>query len=392
MSSQKQQYHIPYYFRSQLRPVRRPVFLSQLGSSHDTPHHDQQTLDIASHDLPLARLRELSEDLEITNTLGRMVTFDVFTRTWVEWQRPVAASGLESFENLVRPLCPHAANGFRVGCEMHVHRKTDHGKVTWVFQASHDGCEFMVKIPDIPRSLDYILRDLNIRSPRNRRNRSHASTSSSPSLRIQRRHGRLNTARPIPLTPSSTSASSLSGPSPSSSSSPATPSSSSSVALTEGNDRLRAYDKVLKHVEHMENILNITCKSRSHEAADRDLPPTSLMSYHPTFKPVPFTHLQFYDSMIGRAVREWNSPAGVSTEVWFYILASNVLCYGCQKMYSIDGLEAHAPNGIFHSEASDWPLCNNAMQEKDSIIDISDDEDENLAILDKGKGCAYENS
>ena len=57
--------------------------------------------------------------------------------------RPVAASGLESFENLVRPLCPHAANGFRLGCEMHVHRKTDHGKVTWVFQASHDACQFM---------------------------------------------------------------------------------------------------------------------------------------------------------------------------------------------------------------------------------------------------------
>ena len=25
---------------------------------------------------------------------------------------------------------------------MHVHRKTDHGKVTWVFRAAHDGCQF----------------------------------------------------------------------------------------------------------------------------------------------------------------------------------------------------------------------------------------------------------
>jgi hypothetical protein len=89
------------------------------------------------------------------------------------------------------------------------------------------------------------------------------------------------------------------------------------------------------------------------------------MSYHPAFDPVPFTHLQFYDSMIGRAVCKWNSPAGVSTEVWFYILASNVLCYGCQKMYSIDGLEAHAPNGICGSDAdhripfhiSSLPVC-----------------------------------
>ena len=55
--------------------------------------------------------------------------------------------------------------------------------------------------------------------------------------------------------------------------------------------------------------------------------------------------------MIGRAVREWNSPAGVSSEVWYHILASNVLCYGCMKMYSVDGLEAHAPNGICGSAA-----------------------------------------
>src|SRR5882724_8142960 len=57
--------------------------------------------------------------------------------------RPIAASGLESYDNLVRPLCPHAMNGFRMGCEMHVQRKTDHHKVTWVFQATHDGCQFI---------------------------------------------------------------------------------------------------------------------------------------------------------------------------------------------------------------------------------------------------------
>ena len=56
--------------------------------------------------------------------------------------RPVAASGLELYPDLVRPLCPHATNGFRMGCEMHVHRKTDHGKVTWVFQAAHHECQF----------------------------------------------------------------------------------------------------------------------------------------------------------------------------------------------------------------------------------------------------------
>jgi hypothetical protein len=86
----------------------------------------------------MAKIRLMIMPMSIfTNTMARPVR-----RFLIGSTRPVAASGLESFEDLVRPLCPHAANGFRMGCEMHVHRKTDHGKVTWVFQASH-GCEFM---------------------------------------------------------------------------------------------------------------------------------------------------------------------------------------------------------------------------------------------------------
>jgi hypothetical protein len=57
--------------------------------------------------------------------------------------RPVAPSGLEAFEGLVRPICPHASNGFRENCEMHVRRKTHQFKVTWVFQAAHEGCDFI---------------------------------------------------------------------------------------------------------------------------------------------------------------------------------------------------------------------------------------------------------
>ena len=65
--------------------------------------------------------------------------------------------------------------------------------------------------------------------------------------------------------------------------------------------------------------------------------------------PPPFTRLQFYNSVIGRSVRGWNSPAGVSKGVWFYIIASTVFCYGCSKMYSVDGLDAHAPDGTCKS-------------------------------------------
>jgi hypothetical protein len=94
------------------------------------------------------------------------------------------------------------------------------------------------------------------------------------------------------------------------------------------------------------------------------------MLYHPSFKPAPFTDLTLYNSMIGHAVQEWNSPSGVSSDVWFYIVVSNILCYGCERMYSIDGLEAHAPAGLcdsgvrsvsadycMHFKISSLPVC-----------------------------------
>ena len=90
MSSSKTQYHIPYYFHLQFRPGHRSVFLLQLTSGTvplETLCHNQQELDIASHDLPLPHLLELSEDLEINNTLGCMVSFNVVTQIWVDWQR-----------------------------------------------------------------------------------------------------------------------------------------------------------------------------------------------------------------------------------------------------------------------------------------------------------------
>ena len=50
--------------------------------------------------------------------------------------------------------------------------------------------------------------------------------------------------------------------------------------------------------------------------------------------------------MIGRALRDWNSPTGVLAEVWGLVIASNVLCPSCHLMYSVDGLNAHAPGGV----------------------------------------------
>lgn len=90
MTSYKNRRYIPFYFNA-----RRPLGASGSSAtvhslrSTTTTSNDSDTLalDIASHDLPRPRLRELREDLEIANMTGRMVTFDVTTGRWVDWIR-----------------------------------------------------------------------------------------------------------------------------------------------------------------------------------------------------------------------------------------------------------------------------------------------------------------
>lgn len=82
--------------------------------------------------------------------------------------------------------------------------------------------------------------------------------------------------------------------------------------------------------------------ARNHDAADRGLPPVCLLQYHLKTCPPTFTDTEYYNTAIGRALREWNSPEGVLEEVWELIVASSVLCPSCLRVYSVDGLIAHA--------------------------------------------------
>ena len=57
---------------------------------------------------------------------------------------------------------------------------------------------------------------------------------------------------------------------------------------------------------------------------------------------------------------------------------------GCNKVQSLDG-------DCAHRDDAGRPPCNGTVQVKSPIIDISDDKDENLPTIDKGKHCTYEN-
>ena len=79
--------------------------------------------------------------------------------------------------------------------------------------------------------------------------------------------------------------------------------------------------------------------------------------------------------MIGRAFLEWNSDVGVSVDVWRILSTSGVVCDGCDKVRSLDG-------DCVHRNAAGMSLCK-------EIINISDNEDENVSSMDKGKGRAF---
>lgn len=60
---------------------------SSSSSSTSTSPDQQLRLDIASHDLPRPQLRELLDELEVNNVLGYMVTYNVISKKWVDWER-----------------------------------------------------------------------------------------------------------------------------------------------------------------------------------------------------------------------------------------------------------------------------------------------------------------
>jgi hypothetical protein len=71
--------------------------------------------------------------------------------------------------------------------------------------------------------------------------------------------------------------------------------------------------------------------------------PILLAYYNPI---VPFPHDDFFDSAVGRAVREWNSPLGIPFEALHAVVfKSTQLCSECNRMYSIDGYHDHVTRG-----------------------------------------------
>jgi len=85
--------------------------------------------------------------------------------------------------------------------------------------------------------------------------------------------------------------------------------------------------------------------ARNHPAADPELPPSCLLVYGPHSTLRRFHEDRFFDTAVGRAVREWNSRNGISLAAWSLIISSAAMCTGCLRMFSGDGYNAHLDQG-----------------------------------------------
>ncbi|KZP03200.1 hypothetical protein FIBSPDRAFT_969220 [Athelia psychrophila] len=86
-----------------------------------------------------------------------------------------------------------------------------------------------------------------------------------------------------------------------------------------------------------------------HPAADSAKPPKALRQYHPSAYPTSREDY-FCDSMIGRALIEWNSRVGIPLDAWVTVSSARVYCATCNRVRSFDG-------DSLHRDADGTPRC-----------------------------------
>lgn len=92
-------------------------------------------------------------------------------------------------------------------------------------------------------------------------------------------------------------------------------------------------------MDHIAEVSPFSLEARNHPAADRELPPTSLIPYHECDKP--FVNLALDGSMIANGMRAWNSEDGVTVDAWFSLYTYTNHCNACRMTFSIDGYREH---------------------------------------------------
>ena len=121
---------------------------------------------------------------------------------------------------------------------------------------------------------------------------------------------------------------------------------------------------------HLDNTIPVPY----HPAVDNDKPPLALIEYHPSSSPAPVPDY-FSESMIGRALLEWNSSVGIPLDAWYTVLMARVYCSGCNCVRSFNG-------DYLHCDVDGKPYCGGHQ------LGLREG-DEELPVFGKGEGQVF---
>ncbi|KZP05962.1 hypothetical protein FIBSPDRAFT_903135 [Athelia psychrophila] len=327
------------------RPRPRPLaFRSTSAQAFPTIAEQEdmdQGLQMGKHDLDCAKLNGLLCELQKHNRQGQIVTYDRSRGPlggWAPWLRPirkytrtyapVAARSFHLVPDMVAPLCPHSFNIWRTNeeCSMQCRKEHIHGRDQWVFCAYQHDCDFKVIVPPLKSGVtsNVLLQTELIKY---HKDLSDDEPEYPPNNQLQL----------LSSTPSSSSSRTLVGEPSSGSSRFHTQTPSSSKSSPAKHPYTRGHST--RRLNHISEIEPFSLEAQDHPAADRELPPLSLIPYHECNKP--FVNLTLDGSMIANGMRAWNSVDGVTMDAWFALYTYANHCNGCRLTFSIDGYRAH---------------------------------------------------
>ncbi|KAF7981455.1 hypothetical protein HWV62_33477 [Athelia sp. TMB] len=279
------------------------------------------------------RLEQLYTALQKNNNLHTLSTYCEDARDWVPWtgipfrthldgtRVPYAPGSWERI-GIQRPFyCPHVSNDFRSkkDCEMEVYRDSTlgKGKERWVARARQHNCRFMVVIPPLDDLKEAFTNDNDVYFKLQHLRRAAAVLASLNAFMTTISSSRLATSSP---------------------------------SWRPRLDNFYDSDEILERSDLALKTKWMSSASRYsvryHPANDREWPPEALYHYHPISSPDPFTELSLANTMIGMAMKYFNSPEGISPTAHHLVFSASTLCTGCRNQFSIDGFRQHiAPEG-----------------------------------------------
>ncbi|KAJ3768163.1 hypothetical protein FB446DRAFT_752645 [Lentinula raphanica] len=351
-------------------------------------HSDIQ---LVRHDPDNRVLNVLHREMKTFVREGLMASFSKEDLCWTHWRAPIRAlvsgamttvappsyAGIPGYEG---PVCPHILNPFRTvaDCTMAVKTSRVHGVNQYTFLAPHPGCQFQMKIPyyghqKIEAEMEYS--DGDDGDETDLMYSAYLSSSQSSGASAEEVENSLLKERGASSafldTFTSSSSSSIPGFSPQGASTPAKrpkpvplkpgQRESWSYYSKEMAEKRAAYDQNLAAEVRLAFSQGVFKEfPRFHPAYNLPAQPLSILApYDPSTNDggATFSNLQYFDTSMGRVIREINTTQGAKPSSFEYLTSLTQTCAACLCEYSPDGFAAHVENGEGSPRCRNVPGC-----------------------------------